>query len=708
MHHGTVQVAKVRHFSSTKSSDRWRRRQDNARFFLTMSGQRAVLSRRLRITRCTSLTEEKTMTRTHVWSGCIGSARAQNLGFEILSQISRLCPAMYRPGVSLATSNKRFKIRTEITYLQNLRCYQWIHRPRDTLNTTTLKSITVFKLSACHLPLVISSVICSSKYDWVSTSSHSPELDTLVTTNTLPTTFQAAQLKASIDDLDAPITEIQSEVDVLLNTAASLEARITRLKDVRRDYRAALSPIRGLPTEILVEILHRTAKEQAKLTAAEPHHVFGFNVFKITDGPWQLGQVCRSWRGAVEVLCPEMWSTLAISWQRKLSADGEGLVSAPKKNMLALLNCALERGQSHHLNFFFRCRGFHERPNEREDEPEEMSQCFDLLLKHSQRWGSIELAIVPSFLRRLSRVRGRIDRIEDVYLMCAPTTMPGTVDAFAIAPKLKTFDLIGMNANVHIPFPVENLVSFADARPLPEDDTVPEYLAVIALAPNLSDFSYRHYSVVPESPWSISSSDRTPITSNTLSSDEDAIACPRDALFHLHNLVLRSQCSLTTLSFIDATMDDNLLPILQLSPQLVSLSFEDREWTGDSDAAMQSIFIAMAETIQVGEAVHHTLIPILKNLEIVLQKVEFDSVGYLDMGFVEMIVGRRDPPGLQVLESLRILVEGRDFGVGLSDDGGLEELKRLGEGGLHLHLDLDDWEERVLEARRLPFNPDHH
>ncbi|KAK0467650.1 hypothetical protein IW261DRAFT_1679957 [Armillaria novae-zelandiae] len=92
-----------------------------------------------------------------------------------------------------------------------------------------------------------------SKYNWVSTFTHSPDLVALVTTNTVPTTFQATQLKASIDDLNAPIINIQREIDLLRNAAASLEEKMIRLKDIKRDYRSALSSIRRLPSEIVAE-----------------------------------------------------------------------------------------------------------------------------------------------------------------------------------------------------------------------------------------------------------------------------------------------------------------------------------------------------------------------------------------------------------------------------------------------------------------------
>ncbi|KAK0472355.1 hypothetical protein IW261DRAFT_1665516 [Armillaria novae-zelandiae] len=174
------------------------------------------------------------------------------------------------------------------------------------------------------------------------------------------------------------------------------------------------------------------------------------------------------------------------------------------------------------------------------------------------------------------------------------------------------------------------------------------------------NFSYRQYSVIPQSTgphhpqivhqllWTLSTSlggllrsvvlpALTQITLASVKSNENFIACPRDALFHLHYLVIRYQFSPIILSFIDATIDENLLPILRLSPQLDSLSFEDKQWTGDQVTTMESLIINTTETIHVRDALHHTLIPRLQHLEIVFQNVEFDTVSYLDIGFVEMV-----------------------------------------------------------------------
>ncbi len=90
--------------------------------------------------------------------------------------------------------------------------------------------------------------------------------------------------------------------------------------------------------------------------------------------------------------------------------------------------------------------------------------------------------------------------MEDVYLTCAPIALPGTINVFEISPKLKTLHLTAMHAETYILFPVDNLVLSSDPRHLPDHDTVQNYLNIIASSPNLSDFSYHHHSVVPQSP----------------------------------------------------------------------------------------------------------------------------------------------------------------------------------------------------------------
>ncbi len=244
--------------------------------------------------------------------------------------------------------------------------------------------------------------------------------------------------------------------------------------------------------------------------------------------------------------------------------------------------------------------------------------------------------------------------------MCISDAMSGTMDMFKIAPKLKTLDLSGMHTEAYIPFPADNLVLFSDCRPLPDREMVPQCLDINPSAPNLFYFSYHHYSslvplssgpyhppIVHQSLRRLSTSlgafidslvvpGLTWMTSGSVESNR-IIMCPRDTLSHLYILVIRSHCSLTILTFIDAIMDENLIPILQLSPQLISLHFKCKQLSRESDATLKSLFLDRSETIHVGDTLHNTLLPCLKCLEFMLYNVEYHAVKYLDVKFVDMV-----------------------------------------------------------------------
>ncbi|PBK79608.1 hypothetical protein ARMGADRAFT_1040667 [Armillaria gallica] len=368
---------------------------------------------------------------------------------------------------------------------------------------------------------------------------------------------------------------------------------------------------------------------------------------------------------------------------RSVQEGDQQTVPVLKKNLVALLERALEHSQAHRLDFFFRHQGFDETSGERSDEQllenKVMNQCFDLLLTHSKRWRSIELIIPPPLLSHLSLVHGKVNQIEDVYLTCTRNSAPArTIDAFEIAPKLQNFFLEDMHPDVDVLFPTDNLVSFVDGRRLPDHDTAPKYVDIIASAHNLLEFSYHHYSLIPESPGPysppipnaslqvLSASLGTFLSSlvlpnltdltltsgckddGTQSRPQAPIYCPRDSLSHLHSLITVSQCSLTELRFVDATMDDNLLPILRLCPRLVILDFVWNLWgtSLSSQFVVHRLVIEMSETIQVEEEYRYALLPCLKELKFDFKEVPLRSITFLGMDdFVDM----ETDEGLQVL-----------------------------------------------------------
>ncbi|KAK0188376.1 hypothetical protein F5146DRAFT_1202576 [Armillaria mellea] len=105
------------------------------------------------------------------------------------------------------------------------------------------------------------------RYIYIPSIARSPELSTLIDTNNAPLPFQTAQLKSLVADLK------------------TLQEHASHLGGVTRDYETALSPIRHLLAEILVEIFRWTCVD---CNAYNPYQLSGFSVFEINQGPWLL------------------------------------------------------------------------------------------------------------------------------------------------------------------------------------------------------------------------------------------------------------------------------------------------------------------------------------------------------------------------------------------------------------------------------------
>ncbi|KAG7445461.1 uncharacterized protein BT62DRAFT_994916 [Guyanagaster necrorhizus] len=428
-------------------------------------------------------------------------------------------------------------------------------------------------------------------YHWISTSNHSPEFSTLWGSNAVPTKFQAGQLEASIKILDTPISEIQAEIDLLRNAVASLESRVSRLTAIRRDYKSVSSPLRHLPAEILAEILCWTRKPRSNSRSKGPYYVSGIDICRIEEGPWYLGQVFSAWRKAIENLCPELWSSLTITVPQD---DDFPLLLVFKKDMVALLERALERGRGYRLDSSFRYSVYGVISNGPEDEG-------------------------------YRRVRNRTQ---------------------------------------------------AENPPFDRSQGTPEYLDIIASAPNILLFSYHHHTVIPQS-----AGLQFPIVRNvslrTLSASLGGFLSSLD-LPGLTSVTLTSGCKMTKVVHADAI----------LSPQLLSLTIEYHVWTDESSVAtMSRLFHQMTETRLIGDNVHYTLVPSLKELAIIMHQVDDLPVNFLNQDFLDMVTARRMLRHESLFEILEVKVAGRSCGDVLDD---------LEYEVLHIHLDFDDQEEQNL------------
>ncbi|PBK65067.1 hypothetical protein ARMSODRAFT_961375 [Armillaria solidipes] len=543
-----------------------------------------------------------------------------------------------------------------------------------------------------------------ARYEWLLTFAHPP----LLSTNHPPSFTQSAQLKASMERFNATLPELQGELDTLRKAVTSLEAQMSHLLSLKRECETILSPIRRLPPETLMEILRCTRTMDVRYSDTRRHiHGFGFNVFVAERGPWYLGHVCSSWRDTVENLCPELWSTMTV----ELPLIKGTYSRVMKRNMVALLERVLKRTRGHQLDFFFKYRSFGLSQDDKV-----MDRCFDLMLAHSSRWRRVELVLSPPLLSRMSVIYGKVDCLEEIYLCCSGDPNQENVNAFAIAPRLKFLHLEGMHQKAEISFSTTNLVSFFDGSPFFGHDLTPRYLHDIASAPNLLSFSWHHHSHIPVSspPYyplvthptlkELSASSgkllrslRLPaLTQMALRSghqvfDRVPVKCPPDALLELHDLLVRSQCSLTILSLVDAGINEHLLAIIALCPHLRNLSIEFNEWTGEADPIMTTLVHQMSE-IRAAEGMYwHVLVPCLKRLKIKLTSVDEVHFSFIDRQFVEMIALRvgSDSHNSSPLQWLTLSIMGGQWDWDL-DAADLKELNALdGDRGFHFTILFD-------------------
>ncbi|PBK69573.1 hypothetical protein ARMSODRAFT_1004285, partial [Armillaria solidipes] len=100
-----------------------------------------------------------------------------------------------------------------------------------------------------------------AKHDWISAFTHPPDVTSLLHDNVAPSPLQTTQLKASLEGLKNPLVEIDSDLDLLRDAVRSLGADRLRLQSLKNDYETTLSPIRRIPSEIMMEILRRSWKD---------------------------------------------------------------------------------------------------------------------------------------------------------------------------------------------------------------------------------------------------------------------------------------------------------------------------------------------------------------------------------------------------------------------------------------------------------------
>ncbi|PBK92992.1 hypothetical protein ARMGADRAFT_144129 [Armillaria gallica] len=289
----------------------------------------------------------------------------------------------------------------------------------------------------------------------------------LLQSNNAPTIVEFNSLKESVSSVDEALDQLSIDIYEISEALARLKERRGRLTDMKDKYQIALTPIRRVQPEILMDIFWQTMDSGA------------YNVLNVRDGPWNLGRVCSRWRMIINYHSSKLWS--------KPICRVATIMPFPR-NSLSLLTTALNRSGQHHLSISFRDIGTHH------VSLETISALLHLLMNHSTRWREARLNLRPTLCDALTVVRGRVPALSILELTCLQPVQV-SVDTFEIAPRLSNVMLHGMGENARDPIiPASGLVSFQDDRGYADLVTTRYFLDIIRKAPQLQTFEvgYHH------------------------------------------------------------------------------------------------------------------------------------------------------------------------------------------------------------------------
>ncbi|KAK0200481.1 hypothetical protein DFS33DRAFT_1387685 [Desarmillaria ectypa] len=226
----------------------------------------------------------------------------------------------------------------------------------------------------------------------------------LTDTNDLSSDSQAAYVKGFFDQIPSLLKEqpglVDSEKDELLHTIGL--------------HKIILSPVRYLPAELLIEIF---------LYALDEH----FDILQVTDGPYVLSHVCRSWR-AVALACPELWTNFVLPWMNL-----HPRITGP----VYLLDTVLIRSAQRPLSIIYT--------------PEKANTAtkffYQYLLRECHRWKSARFNIPSDVYSSFIKAKNRLYQLECIDLILdidrAEAENPTFFDAFASATRLRDVTISG-------------------------------------------------------------------------------------------------------------------------------------------------------------------------------------------------------------------------------------------------------------------------
>ncbi|KAJ7143129.1 hypothetical protein C8R43DRAFT_954264 [Mycena crocata] len=257
----------------------------------------------------------------------------------------------------------------------------------------------------------------------------------LLPSGALPTPSQTLELRNFLRSLGAPLdpsyyhsqiaaagatlSKYDTEIEQLQQTLQGMLSERSKLQDYVDGCRAALSPVRRLPPEILCEIFAPFSQSLRHSWHSDPGsfrpEAAGIAKLELLE----LSKVCSRWHRLI-MGTPRFWSDVALNFA---SWPGE-----PQDTLLLhLLKTFLDRGAHYPLTLSMRLTRY----------PQSAQQAaLRLLAEHCQRWKHICFIGYLTCLQEISCIRGKLDILETLSFDLLHEGGAEDIHLFEIAPKL--------------------------------------------------------------------------------------------------------------------------------------------------------------------------------------------------------------------------------------------------------------------------------
>ncbi|KAJ7496513.1 hypothetical protein FB451DRAFT_1207956 [Mycena latifolia] len=245
------------------------------------------------------------------------------------------------------------------------------------------------------------------------------ELRYITRSNSFPP--ETSSFRSFIAEAPSQLAQYDEEIQRLQEALDTLRSERAVIESFSDECRSVFSPVRCLPTELLVDIFDKCAPRSAHhLSDTTPPEEEIERLAK--SYLLQLSQVCSRWHSVV-MGTPMLWSTLVVDtvcWDEcPVSSD----------TLLGLVALSLERGVDFPLTLSV---GIQE--GDSKERP-----LSELISRHASRWKDIYLCIPQESLAFLAGAQGNLRLLERLKL-------PSGI--FEIAPRLVDVSLFGWSAGL--------------------------------------------------------------------------------------------------------------------------------------------------------------------------------------------------------------------------------------------------------------------